>query len=366
MIAVVSASALVAIVLLVLLVLTACGSNGKLAKILWRGTVLLVIPVLAGAAVVTEKTKYGDNTSSVVLLEDLDLESNDALKEYIAAVAAYQPPGKQDDDPSLAKARSLGEVHAMLNKTISAETEISNDQIWSFCGAGWSIRAMALYAGEGELDNAATIREKFQYLENKTVPLQVDRIFGPFEDFPYHPELPDALKFYIRNGVPPCYGLAVDVESLREAVDAKDLCKVVTTAKGCAPGWKAEFISEGLLCRAFTLCKKDLPKSVKVWEEKLKAVKTEVPLSDTVLINPFPFPFQYTLPQGWNELEALKDSTKERWAADATEAMMRSLLVYHAMSFTFLLIGAVGWVFLLIGSLAGFTASEPKGDDIEP
>jgi hypothetical protein len=75
--------------------------------------------------------------------------------------------------------------------------------------------------------------------------------------------IPNPERFYAFRTVPPCYGLKADEDSVAAAISAKDPCKVVLTAKGCAPGWTVELLPNDRFCSAFEACKEKLPKLLK-------------------------------------------------------------------------------------------------------
>jgi hypothetical protein len=351
-------SAITAVVLLLLLVLSACGAKGGCVNGLWFTSLVLFIPVLVGGVLVIERTKYGDYMAEVFKMQDRTLEDNDAVKAYVEAFEAYDLA--RAAATKRVKRISLGKVGVLLNRSIDAETTLSKEQLWSYCSTWSGEELNDLKAKlEGEIDKEfwSPTFTYYYHSENKKVPLESDDTRETWlRDYP---TIPDPEEFYDSKSVPACYGLKVDEDSVTEAIEAKDPCKIVLTAKDCAPGWTVELLAEYEFCWSFTNCKESLPKALKVWEETLKAEKQENPLRP-------PLPLWYKLPKGWNELEALKDYTKDNFAARSAEEEALSLTVYHALTFTLLSIGAVGFIFILTGTIVTCTVGKGKGDDIEP
>jgi hypothetical protein len=174
-----------------------------------------------------------------------------------------------------------------------------------------------------------------------------------------YPDIPSPSKFYTQGRAPVCYGLKLDADSVTEAVNEKDLCKLALTAKECAPGWSVDLVSELMFCTSFKDCKERITTTVDVWENTLKAERTDDPAAP-------PFPRSYKLPQGWNELEALEGYTKDQWAVESADEEAQSLLVYHALTLSFLSIGLAGWVLILVGTILAFITGEGSGDDVDP
>jgi hypothetical protein len=348
-------SAIIAIFLLFLLLLTACGVEGRCSRIFWLVTAGLFIPVLVSAALATERTKFSRGIPSVVKLEDRNVEYNEDVKEYVEGLKAYDLARARD----MAEPRSPGEVRANLNRSINAETILSEDEISSFCNP-WSeadLVAVKLLA-EGALDKWSSISGLYTYIyhaDNQKIPLESDHTFLTNVLTSLYPTFPSLDEFYTSKDVPPCYGLKADEDSVTEAIEAKDPCKVVLKAKECAPGWTVELLAEKVFCSELKECKEDLPRGLRVWENILKAEKTENPLNR-------PLPLSYKLPRGWNELEAFEKYQKEEWAATAARLDIEALGIYHYLNFAFLVAGSAGLVFILIGTIAAMTTGEGAGD----
>jgi hypothetical protein len=72
-----------------------------------------------------------------------------------------------------------------------------------------------------------------------------------------------------------------------------------------------------------------------------------------------------TLKQGWNELDALEQYFKDKWATEAKHKEAVSFVVYHAITLAFLGIGVAGWILMRLGSVLVFVAGDDDGDVAE-
>jgi hypothetical protein len=214
-------------------------------------------------------------------MEDYTLKRSDAVKEYTDAYSAYRAMRATPCSwEFLGLRRASGELRTKLmaqNGTVDADTTITDEQFWKSCNPLPEL-ALTTFDGldEGVVDSEQPFNAMYtcQFHDKRTkIPLENDIQFANSDGFSSkrpHPSLSGSSK-----SEPACYGLKIDSDGMKAAIDAKDLCKLTLTAQGCAPGWTVEHLQAAVFCARFTTCKQEAQKSLDDWKDIIKAEKTE-------------------------------------------------------------------------------------------
>jgi hypothetical protein len=155
-------------------------------------------------------------------------------------------------------------------------------------------------------------------------------------------EYPTWDDLYETHGeVMTCYGTAWDAESLKSALQKKDMCKMkVSSVVDCLSGWNKGLYADQF-CADYKQCVSDFETNMARWE-KFGGIDIGQVDGDEM----------FQLPIGWNRLDDFKENVKDEIWSQTYELMLAFPWFWIAFHVPLLGIASIGWVLLVIGIIA--------------